>query len=77
MIELDGREHSPAFCIGCLAVDAGAYFIPMIVADAVIHGKRERLLGFDPSEHPIALQLGGSDPAKLAEAARIGGDFRL
>jgi tRNA-dihydrouridine synthase A len=47
-------------------------YTEMVVADAVIHGVRERLLGFDPSEHPVALQLGGSDPAKLAEAARIG-----
>ena len=46
-------------------------YTEMVVADAVIHGDRERLLGFDPVEHPLALQLGGSDPAKLAEAARI------
>jgi tRNA-dihydrouridine synthase A len=47
----------------------------MIVADAAIRGKREPLLGFDPAEHPVALQLGGSDPQKLAEAARIGAAF--
>ncbi|ODT07782.1 MAG: tRNA dihydrouridine(20/20a) synthase DusA [Mesorhizobium sp. SCN 65-20] len=47
-------------------------YTEMVVADAVIHGARERLLGFDPCEHPVALQLGGSNPAKLAEAARIG-----
>jgi len=50
-------------------------YTEMVVADAAIHGDRERLLGFDPSEHPVAFQLGGSDPAKLAEAARIGADF--
>jgi tRNA-dihydrouridine synthase A len=50
-------------------------YTEMVVADAAIHGKRDRLLGFDPSEHPVALQLGGSDPAKLAEATRIGSDF--
>ena len=50
-------------------------YTEMIVADAAIHGKRDRLMGFDPSEHPVALQLGGSDPQKLAEAARIGVDF--
>jgi len=50
-------------------------YTEMIVADAAIHGPRERLLGFDPSEHPVALQLGGSEPAKLAEAARIGAEF--
>ncbi len=43
----------------------------MITAEAVIHGDRERLLGFDPREHPLVLQLGGSEPARMAEAARI------
>src|SRR5688500_6452251 len=47
----------------------------MVVADAAIRGARQRLLGFDPAEHPVALQLGGADPQKLAEAARIGADF--
>ena len=47
----------------------------MITAEAVIHGDREYLLGYDQSEHPVALQLGGSDPAKLEEAARIGAQF--
>jgi len=47
-------------------------YTEMVVADAVIHGDRTRLLGFDACEHPVALQLGGSDPARLAEAARIG-----
>ncbi|MFI0849526.1 tRNA dihydrouridine(20/20a) synthase DusA [Mesorhizobium sp. IMUNJ 23232] len=50
-------------------------YTEMIVADAAIHGDRQRLLGFGQAEHPVALQLGGSDPAKLAEAARIGEGF--
>ena len=50
-------------------------YTEMIVADAVLHGKRERLLGFDQAEHPVALQLGGCDPQKLAAAARIGADY--
>ncbi|MBX3530734.1 MAG: tRNA dihydrouridine(20/20a) synthase DusA [Rhizobiaceae bacterium] len=50
-------------------------YTEMVVADAVIHGPRKRLLGFDAVEHPVALQLGGSEPAKLALAARIGADF--
>lgn len=50
-------------------------YTEMVVADAAIHGVRERLLGFDVCEHPVALQLGGSDPVKLAEAARIGEGF--
>jgi tRNA-dihydrouridine synthase A len=50
-------------------------YTEMVVADAAIHGKRDRLLGYNVSEHPVALQLGGSEPGKLAEAARIGVDF--
>ena len=50
-------------------------YTEMIVADAAIHGERRRLLGFHPAEHPVALQLGGSDPRKLAEAAGIGEAF--
>ncbi|MDA1072448.1 MAG: tRNA dihydrouridine(20/20a) synthase DusA [Proteobacteria bacterium] len=46
-------------------------YTEMVVADAVLHGDRERLLGFDAVEHPVALQLGGSDPGKLAEACRF------
>ncbi|MFN3353961.1 MAG: tRNA dihydrouridine(20/20a) synthase DusA, partial [Brevundimonas sp.] len=47
----------------------------MVTAPAVIHGDRSRLLGFDAVEHPVALQLGGSDPSELAEAGRIGADL--
>ena len=50
-------------------------YTEMVVADAAIHGPRERLLGFDAVEHPVALQLGGSEPDRLAEAARIGAGF--
>ncbi len=50
-------------------------YTEMVTADAVIHGQRERLLGFDEIEQPVALQLGGSEPEKLAEAARIGAAF--
>ena len=46
----------------------------MVHANAVIHGDRARLLAMDPCEHPVALQLGGSEPALLAQAARIGVD---
>jgi tRNA-dihydrouridine synthase A len=49
-------------------------YTEMVTADAVLHGDRERLLGFDPSEHPVALQLGGSHPARLAEVSRIGAE---
>lgn len=47
----------------------------MVTADAIIHGDRKRLLGFSDAEHPVVLQLGGSDPIKLAQAASIGADW--
>lgn len=50
-------------------------YTEMVTTGAVLHGPRERLLGFDPAEHPVALQLGGSDPAELAAASRIGADL--
>ena len=50
-------------------------YTEMLTAGAVIHGDRARLLGFDPAEHPVALQLGGCDPHELAEAAKIGADL--
>lgn len=46
-------------------------FTEMVTSAAIVHGPRDRLLGYDAAEHPIALQLGGSDPAELAEAVRI------
>ena len=50
-------------------------YTEMVVAEAILRGDRDRLLGFDAGEQPLALQLGGSEPAKLAEAARIGAAF--
>lgn len=50
-------------------------YTEMVTADAVLRGDRERLLAFSADEHPLALQLGGSDPAKLADAAAIGEAF--
>nr|ACN58806.1 tRNA dihydrouridine synthase A [uncultured bacterium BLR9] len=50
-------------------------YTEMVTAEAVIRGDRARLLGFSPAEHPVALQLGGAEPARLAEAAKIGADF--
>jgi tRNA-dihydrouridine synthase A len=50
-------------------------YTEMVHANAVIHGHRERLLGYDAVEHPLALQLGGSEPAALAQAARIAADW--
>jgi tRNA-dihydrouridine synthase A len=50
-------------------------YTEMLTTPAIIHGDRGRLLGFDASEHPLALQLGGSNPRDLATAAKIGEDF--
>lgn len=50
-------------------------YTEMVTTGAVIHGDRERLLGYEPAEHPVALQLGGSEPAALAESARIGQEW--
>jgi tRNA-dihydrouridine synthase A len=50
-------------------------YTEMLTTGAIMHGDRKRLLGFDASEHPVALQLGGSEPQHLATAAKIGEDF--
>src|SRR6202045_3310858 len=50
-------------------------YTEMLTTGAILRGDRARLLGFDSSEHPVALQLGGSEPSDLAAAARIGEDF--
>lgn len=46
-------------------------YTEMVTSAAIVHGDRDRLLGFDAAEHPVAVQLGGADPRELAEAARI------
>ena len=50
-------------------------YTEMVTADAVIHGNPERVYKFDPAEHPVALQLGGCEPAALAEAAACGAEM--
>ena len=50
-------------------------YTEMITTGAVLRGDRARLLGYDPSEHPVALQLGGSDPRALSQCARIAADL--
>jgi len=50
-------------------------YTEMVTTGAVLHGPRERLLGYSECEHPVALQLGGSEPANLAASARIGADL--
>src|SRR6201991_4537900 len=53
----------------------GRLYTEMLTTGAILHGDRQRLLAFDNSEHPVALQLGGSNPRDLASAAKIGEDF--
>src|SRR5258707_1556654 len=50
-------------------------YTEMLTTGALIHGDRRRLFGFDACEHPVALQVGGSDPRDLATAAKIGEAF--
>lgn len=50
-------------------------YTEMITAAAILHGDRDHLLGYDAGDHPVALQLGGDDPAMLAEATRIAADY--
>ncbi|MEP3891477.1 MAG: tRNA dihydrouridine(20/20a) synthase DusA [Hellea sp.] len=50
-------------------------YTEMVVADAVIHGDKDYLISFNEEEHPVALQIGGSDPVKLAKASKVGEQF--
>jgi tRNA-dihydrouridine synthase A len=50
-------------------------YTEMVTTGAILHGDRERYLRFDPAEHPVALQVGGSDPRELAESARIAAGY--
>jgi len=68
---MDWTDRHCRYFLRLLAPNALLY-TEMVTAQAVRHGDRGRLLGFDPAEHPVALQLGGSEPALLAEAAHTG-----
>jgi len=50
-------------------------YTEMVVADAILHGDRDYLLGYNDEEHPLALQLGGSDPDKLSKAAKVAAEY--
>ena len=71
---MDGTDRHCRYFHRLMTTKARLYS-EMVTAEAIIHGHRDYLLGFDRSEHPVALQLGGSEPAKLAEAAKIGEAF--
>ena len=83
------RDPAPKFCVApmmdwtdrhCrffhrLLTGRARLYTEMVTAEAILHGDRQRLLAFNAEEHPVALQLGGSDPARLAQAATIGEGF--
>ncbi len=71
---MDGTDRHCRYFHRLLTKHARLY-TEMITAEAVVRGDRERLLAFDESEHPVALQLGGSEPSNLAAAARAGAEF--
>jgi tRNA-dihydrouridine synthase A len=71
---MDWTDRHDRFFLRLISARALLY-TEMVTTGAVIHGDREHLLGFDASEHPVAMQLGGSEPDALAEAARIAEGF--
>jgi tRNA-dihydrouridine synthase A len=71
---MDWTDRHCRYFLRGFAADTLLY-TEMITTGAVLRGDRARLLAFDPEEHPVALQLGGSEPADLATAARIGADM--
>ena len=71
---MDGTDRHCRYFHRLLTKRARLY-TEMIAAEAIVHGDAARHLAFDPVEHPVALQLGGSEPRKLAQAARAGEDF--
>ena len=71
---MDGTDRHCRYFHRLMTKHARLY-TEMITAEAIIHGEREYLLGFDDAEHPVALQLGGSDPALLTEASKIGEQY--
>jgi tRNA-dihydrouridine synthase A len=70
---MDWTDRHCRYFLRMLSPNALLY-TEMVTAQAVLHGDRARLLGFDAAEHPVALQLGGSSPEQLARAAAIGAD---
>jgi tRNA-dihydrouridine synthase A len=71
---MDRTDRHFRFFLRCITRRTLLY-TEMVTTGAVIHGDRDYLLGFDPGEHPLALQLGGEDPGELAECARIADEW--
>lgn len=65
---MDWTDRHDRFFLRLITAHALLY-TEMVTSAAVVHGDRDRLIGFDAAEHPVALQLGGSDPDELARAA--------
>ena len=68
---MDWTDRHCRYFMRLISPHIGLY-TEMVTAAALVHGDSERLLRFDPAEHPVALQLGGSDPGMMADAGRIG-----
>lgn len=71
---MDCTDRHARFLLRLISRHALLY-TEMVTAQALLRGDADYLIGYSPAEHPLALQLGGSDPAQLAQAARIGADF--
>ena len=71
---MDWTDRHCRYFLRLLSPNARLY-TEMVTAAALIHGDAEKLLAFDATEHPVALQIGGSDTAELAEAARIAAEY--
>lgn len=71
---MDCTDRHDRYFLRLISPDALLYS-EMITAKAIHYGDKQRLLGFNHAEHPVVLQLGGSEPDLLAEAAKIGEDF--
>ncbi|MES2217773.1 MAG: tRNA dihydrouridine(20/20a) synthase DusA [Pseudomonadota bacterium] len=71
---MDWTDRHDRYFLRLIAPDVLLY-TEMITTGALIYGDYKRFLAFDPLEHPLALQLGGSDPLALARCARMGADF--
>jgi tRNA-dihydrouridine synthase A len=71
---MDWTDRHCRYFFRLLAPDVRLYS-EMVTAQAVLYGDRERLLGFDPAEHPVALQFGGSEPDVLGAATRVANDW--
>jgi tRNA-dihydrouridine synthase A len=71
---MDWTDRHFRFFLRLLTKESRLY-TEMVTTGAILHGKAERLLAYDPAEHPIALQLGGCEPAELAACAKVGERF--